>query len=880
MWARFRQMAGRVRAFFARSVLDHDLDAELQSHAAMLAEEHVRRGMRRDQAERAARLELGGLTQIREAHREVRGIPFLDTLLQDLRYAFRTLRRDAGFTTFAILIVGLGIGAASTVFSLVNALLLRPLPFQDPGRLVWIANRGAENDLSSQTVTVGSFQDLRAQTKVFSDVAAYFAFYGVGDKKLTGSAEPERLTGVPVSQNFFALLGVQPQVGRSFTTEECQGNQPVVILSAGFWKGHFSSDPSIVGRKLTLNDRSATVVGVMPTGFDFASVFAPGTRVDLFLPLPLTAAVDRQGNTLSMVGRLRPGATVRQAQAEAAVLSEPIWVKHNRDDLRFTPSSLKEHVSGRLRPALVVLGCAVGVVMLIVCANLANLQLARTAARQKEIAIRVALGAGRGRLHRQMLTESLLLSCSSAVLGLLLALAGTRVLARLEALRLPLRESVHVDPAALVFTMLTALVAGLIFGGGPALEVRAGSVPDGLREASRGSSEGVHRHRSRAVLVVSEIAFACVLLVAAGLLMRSFLRVLDVNLGFRPAQAAALRVDPGSQYNTRAKRVAYFEEALRRVKSIPGIEAAGLTDVLPLGHNRSWSAGAKEQVYSLTHPPPDAFVRIVSDGYLKAMGIPLRAGRDLSEHDSASSKPVILINETLARALWPGRDAVGQIVQYTDVDREVVGVVADVRHLALEQASGCEMYLPIRQTDDYASVDLVLRTAMPLSALATALRSALRPIEPSLPANELRPLQELVDQSVSPRRFLVMLLTGFSVFALVLASLGIYGVISYSVTQRTREIGIRMALGASAGDMQSRVVLETLRLAALGSVIGIGVSWILARALSGLLFGVSATDPATFVGSLAVLTAVAALAGYLPARRASRIDPMLALRAE
>jgi len=878
MWTRLRQTIARLHAFFRTSDLDRDFDTEFQSHAALLVEDHMRRGMNAEQAERAARLELGGLTQIREAHREVRGVPFLDTLFQDLRYTFRTLRRDASFTTFAILIVGLGIGASSTIFSVVNALLIRPLPFRDPGRLVWIANSGGENDLSGQTVTVGSFLDLRAQTKSFSDIAAYYAFYGVGDKKLTGDAEPERLTGVPVSQNFFPLLGVQPQLGRSFTTEECQGNHPVVLLSAGFWKRHFASDPGIVGRKLTLNDRSATVIGVMPSSFDFASVFAPGTRIDLFLPLPLTPEVDREGNDLSMVGRLRPGATVRQAQAEAAVLSEPIRVKHNRDELRFTLSPLEEHVSGRLRPALAVLACAVGVVMLIVCANLSNLQLARTAGRQKETAIRVALGAGRGRLIRQMPTESLVLSCCAAALGLVLAIAGTRVLARLDAISLPLRESVHVDPAALAFTLLTALLAGLVFGLVPALQVRAGAVHDSLKDASRGSSEGMRRHWIRATLVVSEIAFACVLLVGAGLLIRSLLRVLDVNLGFRPERAAALRVDPGSQYNTRAKRVAYFEEMLRRVKSVPGIEAAGLTDVLPLGHNRSWSAGAKDQVYSRSHPPPDAFVRIVSDGYLKAMGVPLRAGRDLTEHDNASSKPVILINETLARALWPGRNAVGQIVQYTDVDRQVVGVVEDVRHLALEQGSGCEMYLPIRQTDDYSSVDLVVRTAMPLSALASAVRGALRPIEPSLPANEFRTLQELVDRAISPRRFVVMLLAGFSVFALVLASLGIYGLISYSVTQRTQEIGIRMALGASAGDMQSRVVLQALRLAALGTLIGIAASWILARALSGLLFGVSSTDPATFLGTLIILTVVAAFAGYLPARRASRIDPMMALR--
>ncbi len=879
MFTPLRHMVARIRALFGASGLDRDFDAEFESHVAMLAEDHIRRGMAPDQAQRTARLAVGGLTQIREAHREVRGVPFMETLLQDLAYTFRTLRREAAFTTFAILIVGLGIGASSTIFSVVNALLIRPLPFHDPGRLVWIANSGNEGDLSGQTVPVGPFVDLREHTQSFSDIAAYFAFYGVGDNKMTGGGEPERLSGVPVSENLFRLLGVQPHLGRLFTAEECKANLPVVLLSAGFWKRRFASDPGIVGRKLTLNDRPFTVVGVMPPSFDFGSVFAPGTRMDLFLPLPLTPAVDRMGNTLSLVGRLKPGVTVQQAQAEAGILSEPIRVRHNRGELRFQVSLFEEHVRGHLRPALVVLSCAVGVVMLIVCANLSNLQLARTAARQKEMAIRVALGAGRGRLVRQMLTESVALSCSGASLGLILAVAGTRVLAHLDAISIPLRESVHVDVGALAFTLLIAVLTGLVFGLVPAFQVPARAIHGSLKDANRGSTESARHNWIRATLVVSEIAFACVLLVSAGLLIRSFLRILDVNLGFRPERAAALRIDPSSQYSTQAKRNAYFDEVLRLVKSVPGMEAAGLTDVLPLGHNRSWSAGAKDQVYSKGHPPPDAFVRIVSDGYLKAMGIPLRAGRDLTERDTASSKPVILINETLARALWPGRDPIGQTVQYVDVERQVVGVVGDVRHLAVEQGSGSEMYLPIRQTNDYSSVDLVVRTILPPDGLAPAVRAALKPIEPYLPGNEFRTLQQLVDKSVSPRRFVVFLLAGFAAFALVLASLGIYGVIGYSVNQRTQEIGIRMALGASARDLQARIILQTLGLAAIGMLIGVAGSWLVTRALSSMLFGVTGTDPVTFLAMSVILTVVAATAGYLPARRASRIDPMIALRA-
>jgi predicted permease len=880
MTALLKQMLARFRAFFRSAKLDHELEDELASHASLLAEEYVAAGMSPEEAARKARIELGGVTQLREAHREARGLPFLDTLLQDLRYALRTLRRDAGFTTFAILIVGLGIGACSTIYSVVNALLIRPLPFSDPQSLAWVKNDAAEGDLSGQTVKALIYVDLRDASQSFSDMAAYYAFYGVGDQKLTGYGEPERLSGVPVSQNFFPLLGVQPHLGRNFTVEECQANQPVVLLSDSLWKRRFDSDPRIVGQKLILNDRPFTVAGVMPPSFDFASVFAPGSRTDLFLPLPLTKEVDRAGNTLFMIGRLKPGVTFAQAQAEASGLSEPINSRHDRSGDRFKVSSLETHVRGRLRPALFVLSCAVFVVMLIMCANLSNLQLARTATRRKEMAIRAALGAGRGRLVRQMLTESVVLSCCAAVLGLIVAFAGTRLVAHLEALSLPLRESVRIDVGALGFTVVIAVLTGLVFGLIPALHVPATGVHESLKDSSRGSSEGKSHTWLRGTLVVSEIAFACVLLVGAGLLIRSFVRVLDVDMGFHPERAGSIRVDPSNRFPTQDKRNAHYDDVLRRARDVPGIEAAGLTDVLPLGHNRSWSVGAKDQEYSRSHPPPDAFVRIISDGYLKAMGVPLRAGRDITERDNPSGKPVILVNETLARALWPGQDPIGRSVKYVDVEREVVGIVGDVRHIALEQGSGNEMYIPMRQTGDYSSVDLVVRSTLPPAGLASAVRAALIPIDPNLPGNEFRTLQLLVDRSVSPRRFIVLLLGGFALFALILASLGIYGVISYSVNQRTQEIGIRMALGASARELQGRIIVGTLKLAAIGMLIGVAFSWVLTRALSGLLFGITTTDPVTFLGMLAVLTLVAATAGYLPARRASRIDPMVALRAE
>jgi predicted permease len=801
-----------------------------------------------------------------------------ESILHDLRYTFRTLRRDSGFTTFAILIVGFGIGASATVFSVVNALLVRPLPFRDPQQLVWVANHDTSG-LSGQTTQVGHLLDLRARNRSFTDLAAYFAFYGVGDNLLSGQGEPERISGVPVSENFFQVLGVQPQLGRLFTADECKWHGPkAVMLGHGLWDRRFASDRGIVGRRLIINDEPVTVVGILPASFDFASVFAPGSQIDLYFPFPLSDETNRWGNTMAIIGRLKPGVTIGQAQAEVQVLAGQITQAHpERNNFEGKLTALAEHVSGRLRLALIVLACAVGVVMLIVCANLSNLLLARTATRQKEIAIRTALGAGRRRLLGQMLTEGVTLSCCGAALGVILAIAGTRILTHLDAIGIPLLRTVRMDATALAFTLLAALCTGVIFGLAPAVQVRAASLHDVLKDSTRGSTAGRGRNWIRNALVVSEIAFACVLLVGAGLLVRSFLRVLDVNLGFQPERAAALRVDPDTHYSTPALKVAYFDEVLRRARAVSGIEAAGLTDALPLGRNRSWGAGEKGKTYP-KGKYPDAFVRVVSDGYIRAMGIPLREGRDLEERDAPATDPVILINETMARTLFPGGSALGKIIRACG-ERRVVGVVGDVRHLALELGAGMEIYLPIRQCRDVASVDLVVRTKLPPAQLASAVRGALAPIAPNLPGKDFRVLQTLVDKATSPRRFVVILLGGFAVFALLLASLGIYGVISYLVNQRVQEIGIRMALGASSAGLQAGIVRQTLGLAAIGMVLGTAASWALARAIGGLLYGVTANDPVTFAGMWIVLTAVAAIAGYLPARRASRIDPSIALRA-
>jgi predicted permease len=874
-----------------RTTADAEVSRELEAFLAERTDDLVARGMSEPDARAEAMRRLGLTVDettamlTRSAAGEARRLRLSETLNQltrEIRYAVRSLRRQAGFTTFAMLIAGLGIGASSTVFNVVNALLLRPLPFAEPDRLVWIANKNLSG-LSGQTTQVGHMVDLGDRAESLSALAGYFAFYGVGDNVMTGRGEPERLSGVPVTQNFFDVLGVHPALGRSFTADEGKWNGPkAVMLSHAFWARRFRADPSIVGQALTINDASYDVIGVLPASFDFASVFAPGGRFELFFAFPLTPETNRWGNTMAMIGRLKPGVSAAAAQAETTALAATFTTEHSdRNSFTGIVTPLAEHVRGKVRLALWVLAGAVGVVLLIVCANLSNLLLARTAARQKEMAIRTALGAGRRRLVVQMLIEGLVLSSGGAVLGLTLAIGGTRAIAHLDALGLPLLRDVHTDAATLVFMLVLAAVTGIAFALAPALQAPAVALHNSLKEGTRGSTEGGRQSAVRSTLVVAEIAFACLLLVSAGLLIRSFVRLLDVDLGFRPESAATVRVDPDSRFATPAAQRAYLNDVLGRVRAIPGVTAAGITDALPLGRNRTWGARAKGVTYERGQAPT-AYVRIVSDGYAAALGIPVRQGRDFLPSDTATSEPVVVVNETMARTLWPGQNAVGQyLVGLCGVNEwRVAGVVGDVRHLALEQESGNEMYLAQPQCDSQSSADLVVRGSMSMPAMADAVRHALQPIAPTIVGNEFRSLQQIVDQAVSPRRFTVVLLGGFAAFALILASLGIYALISYSVSQRVREIGIRIALGASTGSVTIGILAQTARLAGIGLVIGAAASWLLARSLSGLLFEITPADPVTFLAMAGVLALVALAAGYVPARRATRVDPVTALRAD
>ncbi len=801
-------------------------------------------------------------------------------MTRDIRHAFRTLRRDPAFATLAILIIGLGIGASSIVFNVVNALVLRPLPFTRPEELVWIAN-GTSDNLSAQTAQVMNLAELERDSPAWSGIAGFSPFFGAGDIRLHAGGEPERVTGVPVTQNFFALLGVEPVLGRGFTAEESQWNGPkAVVLSHAFWRSRFAADPSVIGRAITLDGAPGTIVGVMGPSFDFAGTFTPGGRAELFVPFPLSPETNRQGNTLALIGRLKPGIAIAAAQAQASVVGERIKSgridNHWRNTFRPRLVPLRERVVGRFTSPIGILTGAVGILMLLVCANLSNLLLVRASARRRDVAVRSALGAGRAELLRQMLVESLTLAAAGAAVGLVLAVAGTRLIAQVDS-AVPLLYSARVDIAALAFLAGATAILGASIGALPALYGARTSPQAVLQQAGRGALGG--GSWTQRFIVVVEVAIVCVLVNGSGLLARSFARVLDVELGFDAAHVAAVRVDPRRQGTTRATRNAYFDEVLREAATVPGIDALGLSDALPLGDNfgwRRWTARRTDGSADRYNP----LVRMIDEGYLGAMKIPIVAGRSFSAADTDGSEPVVIINDAFAAELWPGQDPIGQVLHVSSVNYRVIGMVPQVKYFAVERESGSEMYLPLRQIGDYQVVDLVVRSAVAPTILAGSLRAALKRADPDMPITGLRTMEELIDRSLFARRALLWLVAGFAGFGLVLASLGLYAVIAYSVGQRQSEFGLRVALGASPSVLRSGVLAQTLSLVILGLLAGIPASWMAGQLLQGVLFQVTFADAGTYVGMVTVLVIVAGVAGYLPARNASSVDPAIALRAQ
>jgi putative ABC transport system permease protein len=798
----------------------------------------------------------------------------IEQIARDFRYACRSLRRDAGLAAAAIVILAIGICANTAVFSLIRPVLLEPLPFDRPEQLAWISNTGTTG-LSGATFQVDTFEGLRKATSSFTDWASYFAFSDYGNNTLVDHGNAERVAVMETGPNFFQLLGIRPALGRLFTSQEALPNGgQVVLVSHDYWQRRFGARPEVVGSYVTINDQPTLVAGVLPASFDFPSVFAPGTRADLFTPA-IFDELRHEGNTLALIARLAPGATIAGANAELDVVRRAL----GRSNPSLYPfgtrvSSLQDHVSGTMRRPLYVLWGAVALVLLIVCANVSNLLLARSTTRTKEFAVRLALGASRRRIFQQLALEGMVLALLGAAIGVPLAYALTESIKQGVTLAVPLLHRATVDPVALAVTALISLGTALIFSVLPALRLARIDPQAALVDQTRGTTAGRRHTWVRTALVVSEIAMASVLLIGAGLLARSLLHLLDANLGFRPGQASVMTLNVTSD---RPDLTTRLTEAARRIRAVPGVTAAGLTDALPLDRNRSWGLAVPGQIYRPGERPL-GFVYIVSPGYLDAMGMSLQAGRNLADTDSADRPPVVVLSQSLARQLYPGQDPVGRPVQiFGGPPHTIVGIVADVRQSRLDVSSAPQMYLPFAQGGGRPS-DLVVRSTASIASLVPSVRRELAGLDPTLLVTDVRPVSDLVDRSASPRRLLASLLGGFSLFALLLASLGIYGVVSYDVSQRTQEIGVRMALGATGSDVRRHVLSGTMRIALLGTSIGLVGAFGLSRLIGSLLFDTSPADPVTFGSTAALLLGVAAVAGFLPALRASRIAPMRAIQ--
>ena len=807
----------------------------------------------------------------------------MDTLWQDLRFGLRQLLGKPGFALIAVLSLALGIGANTAIFSLVDAVLLRPLPFHDPDRLVMVWEDATGIGFPRNTPAPANYADWKAQNQVFEDMAAlnWRSF------NLTDEGEPEKVEAQGVTANFFPLLGVKPELGRIFTEEEDRpdGNK-VALVSYGLWQRRFGGDPALVGKEILLDGQKRTVIGVAPAGFQFMA-----KDTGLWVPMAFSreALATRGSHYLTVIARMKPGVTLAQARADIAAVTERISRDNPREGfgLGSVVISLREQLAGSVRPALITLLVAVGFVLLIACANIANLLLSRGASRYREIAVRAALGAGRHRIARQLLTESVLLAAAGGLAGSLFAWLSFSFLKQIIPDSMALNAGVRIDAKVFGFTLLLSLLTGIIFGLAPAIQAAKVDLNEALKQSGGRAGTGAGHHRLRGALVVVEVALALVLLAGAGLLIRTFLRLRALDIGVNPENVLTLRTMlPRNKYGELPKRAAFYRQVLERVRALPGVVSAGYTTAAPLtwkGGTNGFTVEGREQ-----GPGQDAQSRQISAGYMETMGVKLRQGRFLDDHDDAQAQPVAIINETMARQYWPGGSALNKRFKLGGTDSQrpwvtVVGVIGDVKEMGLEAPAKAEMFFPYQQLPDMfwnAPRDLAIRVAGdPLNAAAAA-RQAVWSVDRNQPVSNVRTMDEILAEEVTQRRIGMTLLAAFAALALSLASLGIYGVLSYAVTQRTQEIGIRMALGAGRRDVLRMVLANGMRLVAAGVAIGLGVSFALTRLMAGLLFGVSASDPGAIAGVTLLLSAVALLACYMPARRATKVDPMVALRRE
>jgi putative ABC transport system permease protein len=881
-WLRLAR--ARLRGMLRKSRVEREMDEELRFHLRMRAAENMRRGMPPSEAEQAALNSFGSWTRVKEACRDVKGGGMLETLAQDVIFGLRMLRKHPSFTLVAVLSLGLGIGANTAIFSLVNAVLLKPPPFRDAERLVMVWEGVPATGISGDQVQPATYADWKAQNHVFEDMAAlrWQTF------NITGDGEPEKVQSYGVTRNFFPLLGAQPALGRNFLPEEdAPGGAKVVLLSHGLWQRRYGGESSIIGRDILLNGEKHTVVGVMPAGFQFLQSYIGLWTPAAFTPEELAV---RNSNTLLVLALLKPGVTHEQAQADVGAITERL-AREYPDDLAGLQAEvlpIGEQLSGPVRRPLLLLLAAVAFVLLIACANVANLLLARAASRQKEIALRSALGARRLRIVRQLLTESILLSLLGGACGLLFAAWSFEFVKKLIPDSLALSTSLRLSLPVLGYATLISLVTGLAFGLAPALQASRADLNEALKQGGGRAGSGAGG-RLRGALVVTEVALSLVLLVGAGLLVQTLAHMRGQYAGLKPEQLLTVRtVLPENKYRPLPKRAQFYAEVLTRVERLPGVVSAGYTTSVPL----QWQGGANgimiEGVPETDGPAPNVIHRQVSAHYLETIGLALREGRYLDEHDNAQSQLVLVVNETFARQLCQGGSAIGKRISFgtgdgTDPWRTIVGVVADVRDMGMSAPVKAEMYLPYGQVEGFHGFkprDLVVRTTGDPLSLVPGVRGEVHAVDPDQPLSNIATMAQQLSEEAGARGTGMVLLASFAGLALLLAAVGIYGVLAYFVTQRIPEIGVRLALGARPRDILTLVLKKGMGLVLGGVAVGLVASWVLTRLMSNMLFGVSPTDPLTFLGVSALLAAVAFFACYVPARRATKVDPLSALRCE
>jgi len=803
----------------------------------------------------------------------------MNSLLQDLRYGGRMLRRRPGFTVVAIVTLALGIGANTTIFSFVNGILLRSLPYPQPERLVLLDETAPKLGMASMGVSFPNFLDWRERNRVFEDIATYTS----SSVSLSGSGEPEQLRGAAISQGLLEILRIAPILGRTFTAEEDRPNQEmVVLLSYGLWQRRFGGDANRVGQTITLNAHPFTVIGVMPPDFRFPE------QAEYWVPLALdTKMYTRTDHGLEAVARLKDGVSLEQARAEMNDIAGRIEQENpiTNEGLGVSVTGMHDALAGDYRQALLILLCVVGGVLAVACANIANLMLVRATTRQKEMAIRAALGASRWRIARQLLTESVLIGAAGGALGLLLAVWGLDLLLAAIPIKLPFWMKFGLDLRVLGFTSGVALLTGLGFGVLPALQASKPNLNETLKEGGR-SVLGAGRQRSRNLLVVVEIALSLVLLVGAGLMMRSFVRLQQVNSGMNPANVLTLRINlPSSKYPEGAKRDSYYRQLMERVRALPGVQAAGAIRTLPLSGNL-WGRSLTVEGFPVLPVGQAQAVQhnVITPGYFRALGIPLLEGRDFTDADTSDTPKVTIIDERLARQYWPGESPLGHRVRFgPPEDNEpwhtIVGVVGAVRHERLDAETRQSVYLPHSEVSVTTMTLTVRATANPQN-LTSAVTGEVRALDPDLPVTKVMTMQEVIAQSVWQARLYTILFGVFAIVALLLASVGIYGVMAYTVTIRTHEIGLRVALGAQSSNVLRLIVGQGMKLALAGVIVGLAGAFALTRLMASLLYGTSPSDPLTFLVIALLLTGVTLVACYIPARRATRVDPMVALRYE